>query len=34
MKPFMDSSFLLSTPTAERLFDACKDEPIFDWHCH
>ncbi len=34
MKPFMDDTFLLSTPTAERLFAACKDEPIFDWHCH
>ena len=34
MKQFMDESFLLSTPTAEALFDACKNEPIFDWHCH
>ena len=34
MKPFMDEAFLLSTPTAERLFAACKDAPIFDWHCH
>ena len=34
MKPFMDESFLLSTPTAGRLFAACKNEPIFDWHCH
>lgn len=34
MKNFMDKDFLLSTPTAIRLFDACKDEPIFDWHCH
>ena len=34
MKNFMDEGFLLSTPTAQRLFDACKDEPIFDWHCH
>ena len=30
----MDESFLLSTPTAQALFDACKNEPIFDWHCH
>ena len=30
----MDETFLLSTPTAERLFAACKNEPIFDWHCH
>ncbi len=34
MKNFMDDSFLLSTPTAKRLFDACRNEPIFDWHCH
>ena len=34
MKPFMDESFLLNTPTAEALFDACRDMPIFDWHCH
>lgn len=34
MKKFMDKDFLLSTPTAARLFDDCKDEPIFDWHCH
>lgn len=30
----MAEDFLLSTPTAQKLFDACKDEPIFDWHCH
>ena len=30
----MDETFLLSTPAAERLFAACKDAPIFDWHCH
>ena len=34
MKPFMDERFLLTTPTAERLFAACKNAPIFDWHCH
>ena len=34
MKQFMDETFLLNTPTARRLFDACKDMPIFDWHCH
>lgn len=34
MKKFMGEDFLLSTPTAVKLFDACKDEPIFDWHCH
>ncbi len=34
MKTFMNEDFLLSTPTAKALFAACKDEPIFDWHCH
>ena len=34
MKPFMSEDFLLSTPTARALFAACRDEPIFDWHCH
>lgn len=34
MKNFMDDKFLLTTKTAEALFDACKNEPIFDWHCH
>lgn len=30
----MAEDFLLSTDTAKRLFAACKNEPIFDWHCH
>lgn len=34
MKKFMDENFLLTTDSARRLFAACKDEPIFDWHCH
>ena len=34
MKQFMAEDFLLSTETAKRLFAACKDEPVFDWHCH
>jgi Glucuronate isomerase len=34
MKPFMDENFLLGTETAKRLFEACKSEPIFDYHCH
>lgn len=34
MKKFMDENFLLSTNTAKELFSACKNEPIFDWHCH
>ncbi len=34
MKKFMDADFLLSTPTAIKLFAAANEEPIFDWHCH
>lgn len=34
MKNFMDDDFLLSTDTAKKLYDICKDTPIFDWHCH
>ncbi|HZK22063.1 MAG TPA: glucuronate isomerase, partial [Oscillospiraceae bacterium] len=34
MKRFMDENFLLSSNTAKELFSMCKDEPIFDWHCH
>lgn len=30
----MDSDFLLDTETSKKLFDACKETPIFDWHCH
>ena len=34
MKKFMDKDFLLKTETAKKLFAACENEPIFDWHCH
>ena len=34
MKKFMDEDFLLTNDTSRALFNACKDEPIFDWHCH
>jgi len=35
MKRFMDKNFLLSTPTAEKLYhEAAAGEPIFDYHCH
>lgn len=34
MKKFMDEDFLLSTPTAKKLFEQASSEPIFDWHCH
>lgn len=31
---FLDDEFLLTTKTAKTLFDACKDLPIIDYHCH
>ncbi len=34
MKKFMDKDFLLKTETAKKLYEACENEPIFDWHCH
>ncbi len=35
MKPFMDKDFLLSTPTAQKLFhDYAASQPIVDYHCH
>ena len=34
MKAFMDENFLLETKTAQDLFKACKDEPLWDYHCH
>ncbi len=34
MKEFMGSDFLLQTKSAKELFEACKDMPIFDYHCH
>lgn len=34
MKNFMDKDFLLSTETAKKLYAACENTPIFDWHCH
>ncbi|MFS0643605.1 glucuronate isomerase [Siminovitchia sp. 179-K 8D1 HS] len=35
MKKFMDDSFLLSTKTAEVLYNEyAKDMPIIDYHCH
>lgn len=34
MKQFMGDDFLLETETARKLFAACKDEPIWDYHCH
>lgn len=35
MKPFMDEEFLLSTPSAQRLYhDFAEGLPIVDYHCH
>lgn len=35
MKPFMDSDFLLRTPTARALFhETAAGQPICDFHCH
>ena len=34
MKKFMDKDFLLTTETAKKLYAACENTPIFDWHCH
>ena len=35
MKPFMDADFLLSTPTARRLYHEVAEQlPIIDYHCH
>ena len=35
MKPFMDENFLLSTPTAQKLYhDYAAKQPILDYHCH
>jgi len=31
---FMDENFLLETETARTLFNAAKNEPIYDYHCH
>jgi len=34
MKEFMDEDFLLETETARTLYEAVKNEPIYDYHCH
>jgi len=33
-KAFMDENFLLENETARSLYNAAKDEPIYDYHCH
>ena len=35
MKKFMDRDFLLSTPTAQKLFhEYAENTPVLDYHCH
>ena len=35
MKNFMDKDFLLSTPTAQKLYhEYAAEMPIIDYHCH
>ena len=35
MKEFMGKDFLLSNPTAEKLyFSFAENQPIIDYHCH
>ena len=31
---FMDENFMLKNKTAKKLYDAVKDLPIIDYHCH
>jgi glucuronate isomerase len=33
-KAFLDENFLLESETARSLYNAAKDEPVFDYHCH
>ncbi len=35
MRPFLDKDFLLTTPTAQRLYhEHAEGKPIYDYHCH
>ena len=34
MKAFLDDDFLLTTPTARRLYQVAHSMPILDYHCH
>ena len=34
MKAFLDDVFLLTTPTARRLYQVARSMPILDYHCH
>jgi len=33
-RAFMDGDFLLETETAKNLYEAAKNEPVYDYHCH
>lgn len=33
-KEFMGGDFLLDSEPAKAMFEAAKDMPVFDWHCH
>jgi glucuronate isomerase len=33
-KVFLDEGFLLENETAQNLYKAVKNEPVFDYHCH
>ena len=33
-KPFFGKELFLSTPEAKRLYDAVRELPILDYHCH
>ena len=35
MTPFLSKDFLLTTPTAKKLYhDYAASQPIYDYHCH
>lgn len=34
MRPLVHDDFLLPTPESRRLYHACADAPIIDYHCH
>ena len=34
MKGFFGDKLLLNTPASERLYEAVKELPIIDYHCH
>ena len=34
MQKFMDDTFMLYNETGRRLYESCREIPIFDYHCH